>query len=276
MDLENFSKNIVKKEDGIYYSRKTTDISYPDDGNEIFESIEQNSLWFEHRNNIIKESIKLHMSNTTFYDIGGGNGFLSLYLQNNGVDVVLVEPGQHGVKNASKRGVKKIICSTFENADFPIESIDNIGLFDVLEHMENDSEFLFKINKCLKANGKVFITVPAYCFLWSVEDSFVGHYRRYTVKKMSKKLIEAGFNIEYATYFFSFLPIPIFIFRTIPSFFKLIRRRNLNKSKRTHKIFNFFLRRMLKKKLLWELNSVIRRKKLLFGSSLLVIASKNQ
>ncbi|MDD3876096.1 MAG: class I SAM-dependent methyltransferase [Bacteroidales bacterium] len=274
MDIENITKNLIKKEDGIYYSSKTKNISYPEDGNEIFKCIEERSLWFKHRNNIIKELVLMYLNNNIFFDIGGGNGFVSVYLQNHGIDVILVEPGEHGVRNATKRGVKKIICSTFENAGFSLESISNIGLFDLIEHLDNDSEFLTNLNKYLKVNGLVFITVPAYSFLWSAEDVFVGHFRRYTLNNLSSELKKSGFNIEYATYFFSFLPIPIFLLRTIPSFLKLIRRKNLNKSQKTHNIFNFFIKGILKKVLLWEVNCVKRKKKIPFGSSCLIVASK--
>ena len=38
---------------GIYFSEKRTEVSYPEEGNKDFFEIEENSFWFNHRNNCI-------------------------------------------------------------------------------------------------------------------------------------------------------------------------------------------------------------------------------
>ena len=63
---------------------------------------------------------------------------------------------------------------------FKHNSIDSVGLFDVVEHIEDDCSFLNNINKYLKDDGYVYITVPAYNFLWCKEDDDADHYKRYT------------------------------------------------------------------------------------------------
>jgi hypothetical protein len=67
-----------------------------------------------------------------FADVGGGNGFVSKLLQTQLADVVLIEPGPQGVINASKRGVKNIICSVLDQCMFLNNSIEMIGMFDVI------------------------------------------------------------------------------------------------------------------------------------------------
>ena len=66
------------------------------------------------------------------------DGFVSKRLQDDGVKVVLVEPGKIGAMNAHKRGVKTVLCSTLEDAEFDFNSIDSVGIFDVVEHMADD------------------------------------------------------------------------------------------------------------------------------------------
>lgn len=214
IDLNKTTDNLVLI-DNIWYSKSKSMISYPDDGNKIFSQIEENSFWFQHRNNCILEVVKNFLPNGIFYDIGGGNGFVAKTLENIGIDTVLIEPGKNGAINAKKRGLKNIICSTFENIGFHSKTLHAIGLFDVLEHIKNDERFLKLIYGYLKQNGKLYITVPSFNFLWSNEDNKAGHFKRYTTKGLIKMLNKIGFNVEYATYFFSILPIPIFFIRSL-------------------------------------------------------------
>ena len=51
--------------------------------------------------------------------------------------------------------------------DLP-SSIDSVGLFDVVEHIEDDYLFLKSINKYLKDDGYIYITVPALNFLYGL------------------------------------------------------------------------------------------------------------
>ena len=153
MEIEKIAQNVKKDENGIYYSKSDSSISYPEEGNENCFQIEQDSFWFNHRNNIIAESVLKHSAKKVFFDIGGGNGFVAKRLQDDGIKTVLVEPGKTGVINAYKRGIKNVLCSTLEDAGFPPKRIDSVGLFDVVEHIEDDYAFLNNINKYLKDGG---------------------------------------------------------------------------------------------------------------------------
>lgn len=85
---------------------------------------------------------------------------------------------------------------------------DAITAFDVLEHIEGDSEALASWYQTLKPNGLVFISVPAYQWLWSGHDVALHHFRRYTASELRTKFEKAGFKIKLITPFFFFtLPI---------------------------------------------------------------------
>ncbi len=94
--------------------------------------------------------------------------------------------------------------------------MENIGLFDVVEHIEDDEAFLIENHSYLKKGGKIYITVPAYQWLFSEEDVYAGHYRRYSVKQISSLLENIGFEVKYKTYFFTFIPIPLFLLNALP------------------------------------------------------------
>jgi SAM-dependent methyltransferase len=252
--------------EGFWGSDITSRVSYPKEAYNVFFKIEEKSFWFRHRNNVITEIVKKYPPGGTFYDVGGGNGYVTRRLLDEGFDAVLIEPGIAGCKNARARGIKKVICSTLEDAKFKEKIFPAVGIFDVLEHIKDDSLFLKKIWFHLMEGGKLYLTVPAYNLLWSNEDSF--HYRRYTLKELVTKLKETNYKIRYTTYFFSFLLLPIFFLRTLPSKLGLARKRNLEEH---------YLRGIKKKVVAWcskkEL-SKIKRGRVDFGASCLVVAEK--
>ncbi len=276
IDLLKIAKNLKKKEkDGIYHSKTSSNISYPDEGNSDCFQIEENSFWFTHRNNVIKKAVLKYSPQKLFFDIGGGNGFVSKGLQDAGIEVVLVEPGYEGAINAKKRNIKNIVCSTLEDSQFQKSSLASIGMFDVVEHIDDDIRFLKNIYDYLEDDGNVYITVPAFNFLWSNEDDIAGHYRRYTLSQLEEVLTSFGFSITYSTYIFSILPFPVFLFRSIPSRLGLNKNPGkLSKQQREHNADKSFFSAILNRLWRWELKKIENSKKIPFGGSCFVVAKK--
>lgn len=81
---------------------------------------------------------------------------------------------------------------------------DMICLFDVLEHIEDEAAALRWVRDHLTEQGRVFLTVPAFPFLWSEHDELAHHHRRYTRADLLARL-HPGFRVHYATYFNSHL-----------------------------------------------------------------------
>jgi len=109
------------------------------------------------------------------FDVGAGNGYVSSAIKNAGLPTVVIEPGLQGSMNAHRKGLNPVICSTLEDAGFKPHLIPAVGLFDILEHVEDNIGFLTTIKTLLIPNGRLYITVPAYNFLRSVEDDYAGH-----------------------------------------------------------------------------------------------------
>ena len=216
MEVREIATSVNRGEDGIWYSRLRSSISYPEGGNDTYFELEDTSFWFNHRNRCIVELFKRFPPGGLFFDIGGGNGCVSHAIQNAGWTVALLEPGIHGAQNARLRGIETIISSTFEDAGFLEATIPAAGIFDVLEHVPNDLEFLQLLARSLKKEGRLYLTVPALGSLWSAEDEEAGHYRRYTSEKLRRVIRQAGLELDYLTYFFTALPVPIFLLRSLP------------------------------------------------------------
>ncbi|TBX71226.1 class I SAM-dependent methyltransferase [Flavobacterium silvisoli] len=259
---------------GIYFANEQSAISYPEEGNQQCFQLEDDSFWFNHRNDCIANLVDKFSKNESFFDIGGGNGFFSAMLQKKGYRCVLVEPGIAGCLNAKARGVQDVICSTLLDAKFDENSIDNIGLFDVVEHIENDIVFLTDNYNYLKKGGKIYITVPAHQWLFSEEDVYAGHYRRYTLRQISDILEGIGFKVKYKTYFFTFLPIPLFILNAIPFRLGLKKVKKENHYTKRHSLGDNFISNILKSILNFENKRIKNIKTIGFGSSCLIVAEK--
>lgn len=85
------------------------------------------------------------------------------------------------------------------------KSFDAIGLFDVLEHLEQPVESLVALRNRLVEDGALVLTVPANPWLWGPHDVQCQHFRRYTADTLRDHLVSAGFTIEYLSYFNSLL-----------------------------------------------------------------------
>jgi hypothetical protein len=102
MNLQEYATVLIEK-NGIFYSKEQGKVSYRESGNESCFQIEENSFWFRHRNNCIVGSVMEYCTNSTFFDVGGGNGFVAKGLEDKGISKVLIEPGIQGCINAKKR-----------------------------------------------------------------------------------------------------------------------------------------------------------------------------
>ena len=93
------------------------------------------------------------------------------------------------------------------------EHFNVVGLFDVLEHIENDKLAIENIKNMLMIDGKIVITVPAHMWLWCKDDDISNHFKRYELKDLIRLLVDEGFDIIYATNFFIFI-VPLLYIRT--------------------------------------------------------------
>jgi SAM-dependent methyltransferase len=218
----------LKRIEGIWYASEQEAVSYPSNGNNQCFKIEDKSFWFQHRNACIVELVKRFppRGSGPIFDVGGGNGYVARGLMDAGWDVVLVEPGPAGARNAKKRGLQHVVCATTQSAGFKPGSMPAIGVFDVVEHIEDDVAFLRHLHDLLEPGGMLYLTVPAYNCLWSDEDVYADHYRRYGMRGLRNLCSESDFEVKLLTGIFKWLITPIFLFRAMPY-------RLLGKSKKT-------------------------------------------
>jgi SAM-dependent methyltransferase len=278
IDLAQISRNLEQTEEGGWRSKSHSAVSYPEWGNQACFDVEDSSFWFRHRNACILEALRQYPPPGPLFDIGGGNGFVAKAMQDAGLEVVLVEPGAAGAVNARQRGIQHVVLATLDDAGFIPGSLPAIGLFDVVEHIEDDHKFLQTIRTHLASQGRVYLTVPAYQALWSEADVAAGHFRRYSRRTLQELIEKAGLKVEFATGFFQFLPPAIFAMRVLP--YRLGWRTRPEsqdgdaKMASQHEIKSGPIERILNRVQQRELAGIRARRENKFGASWLVVAQK--
>jgi hypothetical protein len=253
-------------------------ISYPEDGNELSYDFEENGVWFKQRNDLILALIKKYPFTGDFLDIGGGNGFQAKEIKASGIKgkVALCEPGYNGCLYARKRNVEYIYNGIFQNFPFSEFNIGGVGLFDVIEHIENDVEFLNQLYPLLPAGSKVYITVPAMKSLWAEIDPLSGHYRRYNKSEAHRLASAVKFKLVDSGYYFNFYVLPMFLLRVIP--FKLGVRKGWDKimeeEKKNHTKDKGFVSRLIEKAHKKSIEKLLQGKKQAMGTSMYFVFEK--
>lgn len=252
------------------------DMALANDGfkSDFFSFLIQNEdkyFWFKERNKLILWAIQEFFPTVNnFLEIGCGTGFVSSAIANRypEIDIYGSEIDIEGLKLANKR-LKKEQLFQLDARNIPFaEAYDLIGIFDVLEHIDEDEIVLKQIYKALKPNGGLLITVPQHDFLWSNADDFSCHKRRYSRADLTTKIIKAGFNVKYMTSFVCTL-LPFIMFS------RLIRSKSDNYDPKSEFKLPAFINRLFRHLLQFERLLIRQKMSLPFGSSLVVVAFKD-
>jgi SAM-dependent methyltransferase len=218
IDLSALSDGLVEVEPGLWTAGEAEAVvSYPSDGHSATRELEEFSFWFRHRNSCIAEIVRHLPPGGPIVEIGAGNGFVALGLERSGFRVVALEPGAVGAHHARERGLTPVVRSTLEDARFRPGTLAGCAMFDVLEHVEHDIQFLRRVRQLLRRGGRIYLTVPAQPWLWSADDVTAGHYRRYTKRSLTSALERAGYRMEYLSAFFAALVVPVLLKRALPT-----------------------------------------------------------
>jgi SAM-dependent methyltransferase len=270
LDLHQIAPGLTHHEAGYWVTPEGVRTSYPADGNDFCFGVEEQSFWFSHRNRAITAAVTHHPPvDGPIFDIGGGNGVVSAALHQAGFAAITIEPSPAGAANAVRRGVPQVVCGSLPSQAFHENTAGAIGLFDVIEHVEDDVAFLRALRPYLRRNGRLYATVPAYQWLWSVNDVSSGHYRRYTLTRLAEVLRRSGYDTEYGTYLFALLPPAIFLFRRLLG----RKERSETRIRNQHRPGGTLGRRLTDAAFSFEINRIARGASVPFGASCLIVAT---
>jgi SAM-dependent methyltransferase len=171
----------------------------------IMNRVEDSHWWYVGRRAILENFLeqiiqnpKSKIKNPKILDVGCGTGgnleMLAKFGAAEGVDV-----SDDALEFCKRKGLKAH-KGLAENLPFENESFDVVTALDVVEHLDDDMAGLKEMHRVLKSGGKTLIFVPAFMWLWGVQDDVSNHRIRYTKKQIVERLEKAGFQIERATY----------------------------------------------------------------------------
>lgn len=273
MNVLDAAPGVARDPAGYWVTPEAVETSYPSGGNDFCLTLEEESFWFRHRNRMITAAVRRHPPRGgPIFDVGAGNGYVAAALEKAGFPTIAIEPNRAGAANALRR-LPNVICGSFPSAAFRTDAAGAIGLFDVVEHIDADRQFLQSLRPYLRPGGSLYITTPAYQWLWSGEDVISGHFRRYTLKSLGRVLHDAGFRVVYETYFFWSLPLPIFLMRTLGSKSRKAPDATFSRTRSEHALGGRALRRIAEASFAFEVRRAERGTSIPFGGSCLVVAT---
>jgi SAM-dependent methyltransferase len=233
--------------------------------------VEQKHFWFLHRREVILDALRRHvpdLARRPLLDLGCGSGGLMAYLGPEGVPLAAgCDAYVEGLLLARRR------------VDVPLVLVDlgrlpplgpgqaMIGLFDVLEHLDDDRGVLRWLASVLEPGGVLVLTVPAHPFLFDEMDELAHHRRRYRRDELREKLEAAGFEVGVVAHFMGVLLPLLVLVRLLGRLLPARPRARRDLELRVVPVVNPLLRLLLRIER-W----VCRRTPLPFGTSLIAIA----
>jgi len=239
-----------------------------------YYKLEREHWWFKGRNHIIHSLLKNQVSSVPLkiLNVGVATGHTSEILSSLG-EVVSVEPNEECCEFLKSKLNLKVINASATDLPFENNRFDLVCAFDVIEHIDDDSSAVNELKRVCKSNGRVFVTVPAFMFLWSMHDEVNQHFRRYNMKELAALFINEG-QISFSSYFNFILFIPIALVRTLGKLFSFQHYRSGSGSDFSLFHANFLNSLFFR---LFSLESFILKSKIKFpyGVSLLLCWKKN-
>jgi len=178
------------------------------------DSIQEHSFWFRARNRLIIDLSSLYFGRAqNVLEVGCGTGYVLRGLQSARPEFRLSgsEIYTNGLCYARKRLGADVPLFQMDARAIPfVDEFDLICAFDVLEHIEEDTQVLSNIAKALRPRGGMLLSVPQHPFLWSRTDEIACHKRRYRSGELVEKCRAAGFEILRTTSFVAIL-LPIML-----------------------------------------------------------------
>ena len=169
----------------------------------IMYQVEGSHWWFAGRRRIIESFLdrlrKQLGKSPHILDVGCGTGAnLEMLAQFGDAEGVDVSPD--ALAFCRQRGLQNVRQGEAEQLPYDDGSFDLVTGLDVVEHLDDDVAGLREMRRVLRPGGYALLFVPAFMFLWGVQDDISHHRRRYTRAGLEQVVRSAGFEIERSSY----------------------------------------------------------------------------
>jgi len=166
-----------------------------------FDIATKDHFWIRRRFDVMRRLANSVLRNSrSVAEIGCGNGLLQGAVEDYyGMPVTGFELNEVALQKNVSRGPLYYYDINQRNPEFAAH-FDLLLMFDVLEHIENESEFLQSAKFHLTDFGTLLLNVPAHRFLYSDYDRSQGHFRRYSASCLVQIATGNNFKVGALTY----------------------------------------------------------------------------
>jgi len=179
----------------------------------LLEKVQKTHWWFVGRRRILSAMIEWARPgrrDLRSLDIGCGTGVNLEHLRQYG-PVIGLDNTHEAVRLCRAKGLSEVLLGDIFHLPFPEAAFDLVVAMDVIEHVDDDVGALREILRILKPGGLAYITVPAFMFLWSVQDDVSEHKRRYRLRGLRGAVEASGLKVRRITYMNTFM-FPVILF----------------------------------------------------------------
>ena len=206
-DLSSTSNGIssIAKQFEINTTRTLTYLSSPAEvsmANWWFGIATIDHFWIQRRFDVFRRLAgTLIPSAAEIAEIGCGHGLLQRQIEETyGREVTGFDLNEFALKQSLAR-LSNIFCYDIHQQDPALrQRFDLVFLFDVLEHMADEDQFLRAVMFHLAPGGKLVLNVPAGKWAYSAYDEAAGHVRRYSIRSLEDTAGRNRLQIAKASY----------------------------------------------------------------------------
>ena len=145
-----------------------------------------------YNNHIVDLILSVHNNESKILDFGAGCGILAKIVRKK----TNYSPTCIKIDEYFKSILIKIGFNVFDSIEKTKDQYDFIYSSNVLEHIYDDVKSLKKMESKLSKDGTLVLYLPVFQILFSDLDIKVGHFRRYSKRRIIKITSDAGFEID--------------------------------------------------------------------------------
>ena len=222
-------RNVLKKKDdrrqvcscgsefdkirGIWMFAKNYQATFEDHTSEALKALSEYSdshFWLLERKHQVLAEIRKYLSpQEKFLDVGVGACDIGVALREVGIDVFLSDIQLESLEYGAQLGFVNLFQFDLQKPIF-LNRFNGVGVFDVLEHLDDDASAVSSLLQMALPGGHIFATVPAFSWLWNNRDVMEKHKRRYTKTQLEKLFRDQGAEVISCRFiFFSIFPLLI-------------------------------------------------------------------
>jgi SAM-dependent methyltransferase len=146
----------------------------------------------------LDDLIDRHRLAGPFFEAGCGQGFTAAHLARRGWEGTVIDVSVESCRAARKRlaGFPRIAIEQGMLESYRSDSsFATVLLFDLLEHIVDDTVALRAAARLQVAGGALLVVTPTHMREWRWDDDVYGHVRRYDPTALANLLVQSGYDV---------------------------------------------------------------------------------